>query len=556
MRKFFLRAFFAWSFLLLTISIAPASNSVKDEIEVAFFNVGQGNCTVIKSPDKEHILIVDAGSTKDPEDFFNVKKMIFSVDKSNMVTSISKWIGNDSYQAHFIISHFDEDHYNIISNIINNFKDDKETSNSSKLKKSSRKLPQKFRPSLNAFFESKNIKGKFDNIQFYVSQEISKHFNGKKRKEPEGSKESRKTAKIAPNLSFLKKGSINNIESIISREEQITIGGMNIDFLNNPNGIENKHSAIVKVSYAGRSVLLTGDAEKSTIGNIIDKKKIKNIDILQAPHHGADTEGSNDQAFIELTNPKSVVFSAHRYSQYDHPKHDVVKRYCTHLSKDASLLKFPHFMYDNNFVKEFNDRSEYIFDKKNRSLFNPTVSYKSKIKSGYYSIYQTKFPIFMTGSHGTIIFKWNKAGNIKKNFYSYDKANKILKRTDNIYSNFVDEFLEKLLKKELEIDGLNITDSSEFEKGGLFPLFNGYLKNLSDLNLTHSGQQNIDQNIIAAIRTELGKNSRITLQEKQLDKDFKLFERGDNVNLWSSDSESEEKEAPKDKNSIDLFRNS
>ena len=98
----------------------------------------------------------------------------------------------------------------------------------------------------------------------------------------------------------------------------------------------NAVSIVVRVDYAGRSILLPGDAvgrlDKEQWSQLIGTEKFLvehaaersiKADILLAPHHGADNASS--LPFIQAVQPTWVIFSAGVH--HGHPKFDTFKRY-------------------------------------------------------------------------------------------------------------------------------------------------------------------------------------------------------------------------------------
>ncbi len=110
----------------------------------------------------------------------------------------------------------------------------------------------------------------------------------------------------------------------------------------------NAISLVVKLSYQGKHILITGDAVGRKDGPPKDSRSIAtekylldnnlerpiNADILIAPHHGSDNGSSKD--FIKAVSPKWVVFSAGH--SHGHPKKSVVNRYKSFLSPDPIIL--------------------------------------------------------------------------------------------------------------------------------------------------------------------------------------------------------------------------
>lgn len=95
--------------------------------KIAFFNVGAGNCTIAKFPGN-HVWIIDAGSRH-----FPVNALEYStkdqIKESTLVSSIKSWIEQTDKKyhhpqtLHFVISHLDQDHYNLIKPILLTYMD-------------------------------------------------------------------------------------------------------------------------------------------------------------------------------------------------------------------------------------------------------------------------------------------------------------------------------------------------------------------------------------------------------------------------------------------------
>lgn len=105
----------------------------------------------------------------------------------------------------------------------------------------------------------------------------------------------------------------------------------------------NSVSIVMRLEYAGRSVLFCGDAVGRHIGGpdnsimATEKFMIDNAsayldsDILIAPHHGADNGSS--MPFIEAVTPRAVIFSAGH--DYEHPRQATADRYLRYVSAEA-----------------------------------------------------------------------------------------------------------------------------------------------------------------------------------------------------------------------------
>lgn len=100
-------------------------------------------------------------------------------------------------------------------------------------------------------------------------------------------------------------------------------------------------SIVVRLDYAGSSILYTGDtvgrritddddackdAEAFMVANHDAGQVSLKANVIIAPHHGADN--ANSQCFIQRVDPDYVVFSAGH--EYQHPRRNAAERYHAH----------------------------------------------------------------------------------------------------------------------------------------------------------------------------------------------------------------------------------
>ena len=82
----------------------------------------------------------------------------------------------------------------------------------------------------------------------------------------------------------------------------------------------NDQSLMLKFTYAGRTLLFTGDAgleAEETAVNIAGVDAFK-ADILKVPHHGS--EWASPKFFIDAVQPKAAVISCGKNNDYGHPE--------------------------------------------------------------------------------------------------------------------------------------------------------------------------------------------------------------------------------------------
>ncbi|GAG33565.1 unnamed protein product, partial [marine sediment metagenome] len=72
----------------------------------------------------------------------------------------------------------------------------------------------------------------------------------------------------------------------------------------------NDTSTVLRITYAGHSILLTGDIEDRTQRALLQKKGDLGADVLVLPHHGSVR--SSTKAFIEAVGADAVIRSSHQ----------------------------------------------------------------------------------------------------------------------------------------------------------------------------------------------------------------------------------------------------
>lgn len=96
----------------------------------------------------------------------------------------------------------------------------------------------------------------------------------------------------------------------------------------------NDYSVVVMARYGNNKVLLTGDAEKESEAEMVEKYKASDLkcDVLKVGHHGSRT--ATTDAFLEKVNPTIAVISCGvedgrsdgKDNNYGHPHKEVIDR--------------------------------------------------------------------------------------------------------------------------------------------------------------------------------------------------------------------------------------
>lgn len=84
----------------------------------------------------------------------------------------------------------------------------------------------------------------------------------------------------------------------------------------------NDYSAVIKLSYKDTSFLFTGDAEKLSEKEILQKGYDLKADVLKLGHHGSSTSSSKE--FLDKVNPKYAIASLGKDNDYGHPHKETI----------------------------------------------------------------------------------------------------------------------------------------------------------------------------------------------------------------------------------------
>lgn len=109
-------------------------------------------------------------------------------------------------------------------------------------------------------------------------------------------------------------------DTLIDKEGlKIEIFGPNEESYSNTND----YSIITKITYGENSFLFTGDAEKTSENEMLEKGYDLSADVLKVGHHGSSTSTSED--FLKEVKPKYGVISSEKDNTYGHPHKEIVE---------------------------------------------------------------------------------------------------------------------------------------------------------------------------------------------------------------------------------------
>jgi competence protein ComEC len=87
----------------------------------------------------------------------------------------------------------------------------------------------------------------------------------------------------------------------------------------------NNDSVVLRIAFGNRSLLLTGDIEKSGESALIGTEENLKADVVKVPHHGS--RSSSTLPFVAATKPAFAIISVGQTSIFGHPHADVVERW-------------------------------------------------------------------------------------------------------------------------------------------------------------------------------------------------------------------------------------
>jgi competence protein ComEC len=99
----------------------------------------------------------------------------------------------------------------------------------------------------------------------------------------------------------------------------------------------NDASLVLRVEYAARGILFTGDIEANGEGELVGRRALGQpiaSDVLKVPHHGSRTSSGAD--LLDAVHPKLAVISLGWHNRFHFPRPEVIARY---RARDIRILR-------------------------------------------------------------------------------------------------------------------------------------------------------------------------------------------------------------------------
>jgi competence protein ComEC len=97
----------------------------------------------------------------------------------------------------------------------------------------------------------------------------------------------------------------------------------------------NDNSMVLRIDYAGRSFLFSGDIEGHAEQKLLEAHAPLRADVLKVPHHGSRT--SSSEPLLAEVAPTLAVISAGAWNPFGHPHAEVVERLTQHARRVINL---------------------------------------------------------------------------------------------------------------------------------------------------------------------------------------------------------------------------
>jgi competence protein ComEC len=252
--------------LIAILIFHPFSATRADRnLRVDFLDVGQGDAALITMPDGR-TLLVDAGGAID---FSRSKTDRRSIGEA-VVSEYLWWRGLDTID-YVLATHADADHIDGLNDVLRNF-----------------------------------------NVQAALVARTPAN-------DPEYARFSQTLVATGTNVTTIQAGDV------------INFGNVSVEVLWPPSAVSpnapsrNNDSIVLHIHYGNRSLLLTGDIEKSAERALLSTSFELQSDVIKVPHHGS--RSSSTAPFVAATKPAFAIISVGPDSMFGHPHREVVERW-------------------------------------------------------------------------------------------------------------------------------------------------------------------------------------------------------------------------------------
>jgi DNA internalization-related competence protein ComEC/Rec2 len=108
----------------------------------------------------------------------------------------------------------------------------------------------------------------------------------------------------------------------------------------------NNYSVVIKITYKDTSFLFTGDAEKLSEQEMLDKHYDLRADVLKVAHHGSSSGTSEE--FLSAVSPEYAVISVGKNNDYGHPHRETMRRLAAHGVKVYTTAENGNLLFSSD----------------------------------------------------------------------------------------------------------------------------------------------------------------------------------------------------------------
>ncbi len=245
----------------MLVSIIP-SNALK----IYYLDVGQGDSSVIKTPDNK-IIVVDGGGSSEWE------KNSYDIGKKITVPALQH-IGIWQVDT-VIVSHIHDDHLGGVLSILESYK-----------------VKQVILPASDSYGKSEFASANLEKLKAIL-------------------KDKKISIKYLKNSSSIK----------VSKNVELKVLAPEEPFIQNTDSDVNNNSMVFKLIYKDFDALFTGDIQMEAEQRLLDKDI--QSDVLKVAHHGSPYSSTED--FIVQVDPEISIISVGK-NNYGHPSKEIIER--------------------------------------------------------------------------------------------------------------------------------------------------------------------------------------------------------------------------------------
>jgi len=259
-----------------------SSNTLNDgELKIYFFNVGQGDCTLVVCPNGKSIL-VDCGSTGGKFNAAEIRKAINNAIAPKKAIDL------------LVITHPDADHYNKIEAV----------------------LGQADKLSLD--FKKVLMVGKYGEYR-------NSHYD------------------FSPWLAALPKKKVEILDETWNANQAKSLSGFGSTKVQvlaanvgGNGGEKNARSIVLKITDGNIDIMLPGDATATTDKDILERFASSpiqlDVDVWKAAHHGSSATATADSMWANAIKPEVIIYSASINNTYGHPNRKLADKFISHTA--------------------------------------------------------------------------------------------------------------------------------------------------------------------------------------------------------------------------------